>query len=370
VRTRLLPRPGVLAMGLALGVAFLGASLAWRVQPASASAENTLATEVVRLIDGSRAAAGLSSLNIDVFLAGLARDGAIPCPDAAGQTIAGRAKDFADYGYMSHYLRNCNSSTLALSATAFLNVLQSKWGYGSVGEILGMNSGYGTEQYTYSGSGWSTLTYSTAGHVMAAWQGSSGHWSVIMGAYDRVGCGGWSNGGSYYYACLFSSGGPSPMGLVSPPTQSPFGGVPPTPRATPPLPAATLTPIPGDGEPLPIDLGAVPTASGSRSGTRSGPGTWTTNGSSADPDGPRVFMLSGPAARASAIVAGIQWTPTPGDATSGGSGAGPAAPDPASALPPLPVTLLLVGGLVVSALAGLSLSVRRLRSRASRSRSR
>ncbi len=237
------PRPSIFVSALsalALGLTLLATSLAWQVPAVQAgSALNAQANEIVRLINGDRAAEGRPALAVDPYLAGKARDGGIPCPDDATKNIAGRALDFATWNNMSHYLRLCQSATYALSTTSFVSVLQT-WGYGSVGEIDLVNSGYGSGQflYTYTGSNtWTTWTYATTGHALMGWKTSSSHWAIIMGSYDRVGCGGWSSGSSYYYDCAFSKGGPN--GVVSPPTRSPF----PDPVPTPP-PAATPAPTP------------------------------------------------------------------------------------------------------------------------------
>jgi len=243
-RSSIAALPVALAMGLTM---FVG-SLTWQVPAAKASSAplDAQASELVRVINGARVAAGHRALNVDTFLASVARDGAIPCPDDASKTIAGRAQDFAAYNAMSHLLRLCDAPSYALSTTAFVDVLQSHWGYGSVGEIEVVNGGYGNGAYLYAYSGWQTWTYSTTGHAMLGWQGSSSHWAIIMGAYDRVGCGGWANGSTYYYDCAFSSGGPN--GVTAPPTASPFDLPLPTPIPKPtqppaPRPVVTAAPV-------------------------------------------------------------------------------------------------------------------------------
>jgi hypothetical protein len=250
---------------VALGLALFTATLAWQV-PAATAASGPLdaqSSELVRLINGARAANGKSALSVDIFLASKARDGSIPCPDTSG-TIAGRTKDMAATGSMSHYLRNC--ATGGLSGANFVNVLQSAWGYGSVGEILLQNGGYGNGAYLYKVAGsrstWMTWTYSTTGHGMEGWKSSSGHWNIIMGGYNRIGCGGWASGSTYYYDCLFSRGGPAPSGLKSPPTKSPFSN---------PLPA---TPTP---KPKPVGGGTTAQSGGQN------PSTTAANSSAPNP---------------------------------------------------------------------------------------
>jgi hypothetical protein len=240
-------RLGVLASAMAMATALMGGSLLWQVPSArAAGASDGDAREMARLINGARAASGKSALKIDVLLSSVARDGAIPCPDDPAKTISGRSLDFATYNQMSHQLRQCDASDYTLSTKTFVSTLQTAWGYGSVGEILLVNGGYGNAEYLYTYGGWSTWTYATTGHGMTGWASSSSHWNIIMGSYDRFGCGAWSPSGStIYYTCLFSVGGPSPSGLAAAPTASPFNDPLPAPAETPiATPAPSATPAP------------------------------------------------------------------------------------------------------------------------------
>jgi hypothetical protein len=252
--------PIAIAFGLAL---FLG-SMTWQVPAVRASSGplDPEASELVRLINGVRATRGLSQLGVDTFLASKARDGAIPCPDDASKSIYGRAQDFAAEGTMSHFLRLCDTTSYTLSTTLFLTDVQS-WGYGSVGEIMVDNGGYGTGAYLYSYNGWETWTYSTTGHAMQGWAGSSSHWDIVMGSYDRVGCGGWTNGGAFWYDCVLSAGGPN--GKSSPPTASPFNLPLPTPTPAP-VPKAPPAPTPQPPAPAPVSGGGSAGGSGSGGG--------------------------------------------------------------------------------------------------------
>ncbi len=218
------PRLGMLSSSVAMAATLFGASMLLQLPPvAAAGSSDVNAGEMTRLINGARAVAGKPALKVDVFLASKARDGSIPCPDDPAQTIPGRSHDFATYGQMSHQLRQCNAPTYTLSDEKFVSMMQAAWGYGSVGEILLVNGGYGNGQFLYTYKGWSTWTYATTGQGMLGWATSSTHWNIIMGSYDRVGCGAWSPSGStVYYACLFSAGGPSPSGLAAAATASPF----------------------------------------------------------------------------------------------------------------------------------------------------
>jgi hypothetical protein len=208
----------------ALALAALALLPAWSVSGVrAAGAADAQSSELVRLINGERAYLGKPALRLDRYLASKARDGAIACPNDASLIMAGRAKDIAVFGGMSHSLRLC----------AQYSVMDTMkiWGYrGQRGEILAMNRGYGTGKvtYTYGCSpsvtacpGAATSTYDTAAHAMAGWMRSSGHYAVIVGGYDRVGCGAWiAADGGYYYACLFSLGG----GPVATPRPASGGG--------------------------------------------------------------------------------------------------------------------------------------------------
>ena len=241
------PRLGVLRLAVVLSLGLVAFSFSWQVPAVNAAGPaTTQANELVRLINGARAAAGKPALAVDRFLATEARDGAIPCPDDPAATIAGRAQDFSAFDQMSHNLRLCNAATYTLSGNTFVSLLQSQWGYGNVGEILLVNGGYGDGQFLYTAGSWSTWTYATTGHAMTAWKTSSSHWNIIVGGYDRVGCGAWSPSGStIYYACEFSSGGPSPDGIAGAATVSPFSAaLPATPPPVAPPPAPTRAPVP------------------------------------------------------------------------------------------------------------------------------
>ena len=319
-------RPSRLALpaAVAFGLSLFAVSLTWQVPAVAASSGpiDAQATEFVRLMNGARAAEGKPALKVDPFLASKVRDGAIPCPDDASDSIAGRAKDFAAYNEMSHQLRLCNAASYKLSGTLFVSVLQSAWAYWNVGEIDLDNGGYGDGAflYTYSGSKtWQTWTYSTTGHGMMGWQSSKSHWDIIMGRYDRVGCGGWASGSTYYYDCAFSEGGSSPDGLRSPPTSSPFDNPLPTqaPTARPtPRPTARPTAPPARRAPTPTACRthvATPVAGASASvstsaGASSGSGATPSSGPTVAP--PSASPTTSPVATASTSDEAAQATQT------------------------------------------------------------
>jgi uncharacterized protein YkwD len=239
----LLPLAGAFAIAAALLLP------AWSVPPAlAAGAADAQASELVGLINGERAYAGKGALRLDSYLAAKARDGTIWCPNDASKTMAGRAKDIAVSGYFSHELRLCTQYTI-------IDAMKT-WGYkGGRGEILTYNSGFGVGTITYrygcrpgvtSCPGGAISTSSTTARAMTGWMQSSAHYSIILGRYDRVGCGAWvGSSGTYYYACLFALGGnpiatPKPKATPRPPAA---GGEAPPPAATP-VPGGPTQPPP------------------------------------------------------------------------------------------------------------------------------
>ena len=213
MRKHRLPRYTVF-VGVAVASALtLALSLTWSVPTAlAAGPANAQATELVRLINGERAHFGKAPLRTDSFLAIKARDGAVACPNDATKVMLGRAKDFAVYGFgaNAHLLRLCPTYTSMDAMKA--------WGYNTPrGEITALNGGYGTGKIAYSYGctpsvracpGPATSTYSTTAHAMANWTSSATHYSIIVGNYDRIGCGAWiGSNGAYYYDCMASRGG-------------------------------------------------------------------------------------------------------------------------------------------------------------------
>jgi uncharacterized protein YkwD len=221
-----------LAAALAMAAFLLPA---WSVPEArAAGAADSQASAVVRLINGERAYRGKAALSVDSYLTAKARDGSVWCPNDSSLVMDGRARDMAVSGYFSHNLRLCTKYTI-IDAMA-------TWGYArGRGEIISYNSvGTATVSYTYGCSpsitnchGSTTTTYNTVARAMSGWMGSSVHYSIITGSYDRIGCGAWvSAGGAYYYACLFAAGGSpivtpkpkaTPKPTAPPPWTSPSG---------------------------------------------------------------------------------------------------------------------------------------------------
>ena len=208
MRTAHLPRLKTLASALALGALSLGASLVWAVPPASAASgpADPEASEYVRLINGVRAANGLGALRVDPVLAGLARDTPMSCPADAIARHARTSPRRRREQLRLHRLRLCPD-------VKFVSVLQTTYGYGNVGEIMCRTAAMATGSscqlhrdrlrlYDLQ------LLHDRPRHTRLDEQRQPrGH---HRGGYDRVGCGGWISGsGTFYYDCVFSSGGPN-----------------------------------------------------------------------------------------------------------------------------------------------------------------
>jgi hypothetical protein len=268
------PRCSLVLSALAFATVALGMSLTFSVPAALAAGPgNAQANELVRLINGERAAHGKAALSTDSFLAAKARDGAVACPNDATKVMYGRARDFAVYGVgaNAHALRLCPSYT-SMDAMA-------EWGYrGARGEIMALNGGYGTTKVTYTYGctpslrtcpGSATSTYHTTDVAMWDWTSSSTHYAIIVGSYDRVGCGAWiGSNGAYYYDCMFSRGGPSrPKAATRPAGTSAAAAssaASPTTAAASVVPGATLyIPVDPAAEPTAVVEGIQPDAAGS-----------------------------------------------------------------------------------------------------------
>jgi hypothetical protein len=256
------PRYSIVLGAVAISAFTLALSLVWSVPATLASGPaNAEANELVRLINGERAYLGKAALRTDTFLASKARDGAVACPNDASEVMYGRAKDFAVYGFPAnaHQLRLCPTYT-SMDAMA-------SWGYrGSRGEITALNGGYGTGKVDYTFGctpslrtcpGSATSTYHTTDIAMWDWTSSSTHYAIIIGSYDRVGCGAWiGSNGAYFYDCMFSRGGPSAPKAAPRPTgaaRAPAAGtVAPTSAVSTAAPSATESPTEPTPDPTAI----------------------------------------------------------------------------------------------------------------------
>jgi uncharacterized protein YkwD len=208
------------------------------------------AAEVMRLLAGERAAHGLPALALDPFLASVARDGRVECPDGSG-SMAGRSKDMALSGYFSHQLRLCPTYSILDAFWA--------WGYRDrVYENVSFNGGYdfapfpyqwGCDQQEGNCTGANTSAPTTVVVTAHAFMDSTGHRAAVLATdVDRWGCGAWESptpdtdgNRLHYYTCLFAEGpGSMPAPTATP---SPAPTVAPTPTVTP-TPTPTATPSP------------------------------------------------------------------------------------------------------------------------------
>lgn len=228
---------------------------------ASASGEgnqSAQATELVRLLNGERAYHGLAPLSVDPFLTSKATDGDVACPNDPTLIAQGRAKDLALNGFVGdypHQLRLCPEYSVASPLW--------DWGYhGRIGEIYAWNFSSDTAEpdpsttYNYRfpyhygcGDGvWDwidacpgalTRSYYTAEKAAAGFMSSEHHREIVLGDFDRIGCGGWSApDSSRHFVCILADSGPNE--IVAPPPEVP-------------LPAPTATPTPDPTAPAILD---------------------------------------------------------------------------------------------------------------------
>lgn len=238
------------------------------------------AAELVRLLNGERVYHGLPALPVDPFLAWVARDGPVPCPD--GQVANGRAKDMALNDYFSHQLRLCPTYDIssAFQAWGYIGSASNATSGQTVGEIVAYNSGYDFNLYPYTFgcdvlynncNGSTTSAPSTVGLASAQFMTSQGHRDVVLSTlFDRFACGAWQvpwtdYPGSFttYYSCLFASGPGTAVAPAPTPTAIPIPIITPTPKpiaTSTPSPSATPRPNPW----LPVHFGS-PVSIGSRS---------------------------------------------------------------------------------------------------------
>ena len=206
-----------LAAALLLGVA-IGPVTAVRASDVP-FARDSARSEVVAIINGERKAAGLKPLTVDLLLSSRAHDASFACP--GGGSTPGRARDIAEHNGLNHELSGCPGRSILDAMPA--------WAYrGLTGEILAYNY-ESSDLVTYRfgcrpgstgfdcGGGGATLEVSrTAATAIRQWVDSPTHHDIMLGAYDRFGCGAWAGAGTTrygtggaYYACVFAKGGPA-----------------------------------------------------------------------------------------------------------------------------------------------------------------
>ena len=213
---------------------------------------------LMKLVNADRKALGKSTLAIDPSLVAIARNAPFACPSKSSMEITGRARDMAVRSYFSHDIKGCRKADgTAYRAREILAVL---YGYtGSRSEIIHWNSA-GTAETSYkvgcssSGTnckGGAITVTKTVATAQRNFMMSSTHRAVELSTnYDRFGCGSSKapDSARFYYACLFTAGGPTALPK-------------PTPAASP-TPEPKLT-----NASCSVNLRAKPTTSAAREAT-------------------------------------------------------------------------------------------------------
>ena len=250
---------GVLGLSLVLaGLLAGGAVAASGPQFTPGNAES----ELIRLINGERAANGAPPLVVDPFLQWVARDGPVDCPNG-GETMEGRAKDMAVHDFFSHDLRTCGIKPGTTGLYSIIDAMHN-WGYSIVGENAAMDGGFAYTATTYqfgcdvdhaNCTGGTTQAPSTVATAAYGWMGSPGHrFNILTTAYARFGCGAWelpAPDSYHYYVCMFAYG----PGTREAPAPTPTPVATPTPDPTPtpePTPDPTPEPTPAWDETAPL----------------------------------------------------------------------------------------------------------------------
>jgi hypothetical protein len=206
-------RAVLLALAM-LPVLLLTASPA-SAQGVSATASPDAGAALMRLTNLDRLALGYPAFAEDPTLVALAADRPFTCP--SGLKPAGRALDMAQRGYFDHAIPGCAAA--GTPSVTLLDLLPAL-GYRNVrAENIGWNAGYGTATVSYTPGcgqqasacpGVATSSIADVAAVERAFLLDPAHRAIILGAYDRFGCGAARTAsGALYVACLFSRGGPS-----------------------------------------------------------------------------------------------------------------------------------------------------------------
>lgn len=217
--------PGTMHRAAVLALAMLPAVLLSAhpasAQGASATASADAGAELMRLTNLDRRALGYPALAEDPTLVALASDRPFTCP--SGLQPAGRAFDMAQRGYFDHAIPGCAAA--GTPAVTLLDLLPAL-GYNTFrAENIGWNAGYGTGAVSYTPAcdlqapacpGVATPSIADVAAVEQAFLLDPEHRAIILGAYDRFGCGAARTaGGVLYVACLFSRGGPSTIAAAT-----------------------------------------------------------------------------------------------------------------------------------------------------------
>lgn len=178
--------------------------------------------EAMRLINLDRTGNGKAALYSDPKLINFARDLAWTCPTNSSLTIRGRTRDMVDRAYFAHSIKGCYKSGSTLYSV--IDIMSTKFGYKyGRGEIIAGNTyGVSATAYKYgcdsagANCNGSTTTTATNQSAQYWWMHSSAHRAIILGDYDRFGCGVWRGSGKTLYACLFAKTGPNALDTTSP----------------------------------------------------------------------------------------------------------------------------------------------------------
>jgi len=221
-----------LARAILVAAAVVSVALPWLGGPQPARASVSFGSELMRVTNLDRVALGYPALAVDPTLVGLAGGAPFHCPSASTMVLDGRADDMAQRGYFSHEIKGCADAT-GVDYT-ILDVLAAEFGYDTysaetIGEWSGglsaptaYRAGCDTDWATCVG-GTTSLSAAVAG-VERTFMSSSDHRGIILGSYDRFGCGAaQGRSGQTYFACIFSLGGPDPVD-PSPPTVASASG--------------------------------------------------------------------------------------------------------------------------------------------------
>jgi Cysteine-rich secretory protein family len=189
-----------------------------------------LSEETMRMVNLDRRGNGLATLASDPKLVNFARDLAVTCPTNSSLVLRGRARDMIDRAYFSHSIKGCYKSGSTLYSV--LDILASPLGYKSGrGEIIASNYksvaatpySWGCDSAGANCNG-TTNTPATVASVEYWWMHDGPHRAIILGSYDRFGCGMWrGTDGKNLYSCVFAMTGPNALDKTPPTVVSATG---------------------------------------------------------------------------------------------------------------------------------------------------
>jgi len=213
--------------------------------PVADQTADPLGADLMRLINLDRTALGLAPYPIDPELARIARDAPFACPTDPSMVVYGRASDLATRGYLTHTVKGCQAPGTTVDYRS-LDVVRTIFGYtGARSEILHWNT-RGTAPASYrvgcdisatSCVGGIVPTVQAVAIAQRSFMSSSPHRRSQLNSYERFGCGAANTPGTtrWYFACVFSNGGPAGSSVILAPAS---GLEPPASPANDPVPAA------------------------------------------------------------------------------------------------------------------------------------